>query len=73
MTVNIIYKDGKGGYYLLLYNSSGTCDRGWQYINNDQEVEICGTTCDTLLDNPQAGISVLFGCQTGQLPAGPIY
>lgn len=66
---NLVYADGNGGHYLLLPNTSDTCDRGWRFTDASQSaLEICGVTCDLLQANPSARLNVVFGCRSGEVP-----
>jgi hypothetical protein len=60
--VNMIYEDGKGGYYLVLPGNSEACDKGWAYGESQREVRVCGATCSLIQANPVAKLSILFGC-----------
>ena len=67
--VNVVYADGAGNYYLVLLNSSAACDRGWQFADASQSlIHICQITCDLILANPQATVSLMFGCSGPPLP-----
>jgi hypothetical protein len=61
-TTNLIYGDGTGASYLVLQNGADVCDKGFHFINNMSQIEICGSTCTQLTSNPQASLSLLFGC-----------
>lgn len=66
--VSMIFNNGAGEYYLLLPNSGEVCDKGWSYTDSsNSKVEICGTTCTLLQDDPNARLSILFGCRGGDI------
>ena len=61
--INMIYQDGSGGYFLILPDKGGTCDKGWSFTDASRaKVQICGTSCDLFTNNPQASLAILFGC-----------
>jgi hypothetical protein len=61
--VNLIFTDGSGAEYAVVKNVGTTCDRGWHYINDNSEIEVCGETCDKIKADPLASMDVLFGCE----------
>lgn len=63
--VNMVFQSGTGDYLMVLPNSDGTCtsNKGWAYTDASKtEVEICGTTCDLLQNDPTAKLNIVFGC-----------
>jgi hypothetical protein len=61
--VVIMYDDGVGNSYQVLPNTSAACDRGWQFTDSTHTlIHVCQITCDLIRANPQAKISLLFGC-----------
>jgi hypothetical protein len=64
----MVYNDGSGSYYLVLENTAASCDRGWQFTDTTSTaIEICDITCKLLQDNPNARLSLVFGCTSGQI------
>jgi hypothetical protein len=64
--VNMVYDDGAGNSFLVLPNSSASCDRGWQFTDStNSAIHVCQITCDLVQANPQASITLTFGCITG--------
>ena len=64
--VNMVYDDGAGNSYLVLPNNSATCDRGWHFTDStNSQITVCQITCDLVQNNPQARITLTFGCLTG--------
>jgi hypothetical protein len=61
-TTNLIYGDGSGASYVVLQNGAEKCDKGYHFINDMKQIEICGSTCDQLTQNPKASLDLLFGC-----------
>jgi hypothetical protein len=59
---NVLYKAGDQSTYLIVPNDSATCDTGWHFINNQTQIEICGSPCDTIKNDPEAQLVVMFGC-----------
>jgi hypothetical protein len=61
--VSLVYDDGLGDTYVILYNWNATCDRGWQFTDATESViHICQITCDVIQAHPGATITVMFGC-----------
>jgi hypothetical protein len=66
--INMIYNDGAGAYSLVLEGSEATCEKGWQFADATQsKIHVCDTTCKILQSNPQATITLVFGCTQDQL------
>jgi hypothetical protein len=64
--VNMVYDDGAGNSYLVLPNNSASCDRGWHFTDStNSQITVCQITCDLVQNNPQARITLTFGCLTG--------
>jgi hypothetical protein len=64
----MVYNDGSDGYYLVLENTADSCDRGWHFTDaTNAGIEICDITCKLLQDNPNARLSLVFGCTSGQI------
>jgi hypothetical protein len=62
----MLYRDGEASY-LVLQNSGSQCGSGWQYVSGGTEIELCGTTCDTVQASSARFISVAFGCSPDEL------
>jgi hypothetical protein len=66
--VNMLYNDGKGGYFLVLPRDSAACDEGWSFVDASYEtVQVCGTTCSLIQANLTAQRSIVFGCVDKQI------
>ena len=65
--VNLIYTDGTGQSHLLLPNGDPNCAVGWHYLDppNYTQIHICGTTCNTIQNDAQASLDLVFGCMAG--------
>jgi hypothetical protein len=65
--VNLIYTDGTGQSHLLQPNGDPNCAVGWQYLDppNYTQIHICGTTCNTIQNDAQASLDLVFGCMAG--------
>ena len=63
--VNLIYGDGSGTMFAIQQNGAADCAAGWHYAAADAtQIQICGATCDEVMNNPNASIELLFGCET---------
>jgi len=66
--VNIIYTDADGQAHLLLPNGADDCIAGWHYADDgNTQIEICGTTCETIQSDSGAGLDLVYGCTAGQI------
>jgi hypothetical protein len=59
--VNLVYRTGQGTNLQILRSSSATCTDGW-YYGDDDKLNLCSTTCETVLADRMAGLELLFGC-----------
>jgi hypothetical protein len=68
--VNLIYTDASGQAHLLLPNGAPNCTVGWHYADTAAtQIQVCGVTCDSLMNDPRATLDLVFGCTSGQLPS----
>lgn len=64
MRVNVTYTNASGDDEVLGFNGDANCTNGWQYANNNTQIVLCGSTCDTVKADDGARIDVAFGCST---------
>jgi hypothetical protein len=67
--VNLIYLVGDDSQYVVVASSATTCDSGWHFINDQTEIEICGSTCDVIRNDPGAQIALWLPCVDPPLPS----
>ncbi len=71
--VNVVYTPPNGPPEYMPQDYSTNCDdpanQGWQYIDNNTKIQLCGAACEQVKDNPGATISIELGCQTVEIPA----
>jgi hypothetical protein len=61
--VNVEYTNGDGVKEQIGYNATtGNCEEGWQFAENNTQVVLCGDTCEQVKSDPGARIDVAFGC-----------
>jgi hypothetical protein len=65
---NVVYEAGDGGTFLVMANSSATCDMGWRFLDAPTQIEICGIPCDVIRNDPGAELAILFGCTGPPVP-----
>jgi len=66
--VNMIYDDGAGNFSLVLPSGASACQKGWAFADASlSKLHICVETCTLLQNNPQAKISLVFGCSQEQI------
>jgi hypothetical protein len=56
--LNVLYLAGDQSRYLVL--RSATCDSGWHLIEDQTRIEICGSACDLIRNDPGAEIELVF-------------
>jgi hypothetical protein len=59
---NVVYQDGSGNTYLVVADTSGTCELGWRYDSSRSIIEICGKPCDTIAADPLATLTLTNAC-----------
>lgn len=70
LKVNVEYTNGDGDTVQVGYNdTTGTCDEGWQFAENNTQVVLCGSTCEAVKADAGARIDVAFGCS--RMPVEP--
>lgn len=63
--VNLVFTPGGGDPEEILRDPSDTgCTSGWQYTNNERQIQLCGDTCDRVRADPDGRIDLIFGCDT---------
>ncbi|AKV02490.1 hypothetical protein AKJ09_09153 [Labilithrix luteola] len=64
--VNVQYTPKGGTAQTLDYSADCTNGTGWHYDNpnNPTKILICETSCNTLLQNAEGKIDIVFGCET---------
>ena len=69
-TTLLVFTDrASGNTSIVLQNTARNCDRGWRFTDStNTRIKICGTTCNTLQQNPTSSLSLVFGCAAGQIP-----
>jgi hypothetical protein len=58
----VVYTNGSQIQYSVVRSDADPCLRGWHYINNEAELEICGETCALIQSDPFAQVDLFFGC-----------
>jgi hypothetical protein len=69
-----IYEKSHGRFRCLLpqdffelRDDNGDCSEGWQ-LDSDQQIILCGATCERVQNDMQAHVELLFGCASGEVP-----
>jgi len=66
--VNLMYHGGNGDYYLVLPSQSQSCTLGWQFTDASKtKLHVCDTTCKLLQSDPEAQLTLMFGCSQSQV------
>ncbi len=63
---NVVVHRGNGTISLILPDTIGECDEGWQF-NGDGNIELCPGSCDEIKLDAQASLSLAFGCAIGDI------
>jgi hypothetical protein len=61
--VNVLFTPPGGTRELILQSSSQTCSEGWQYSSGNNQIQLCGSTCDRVRSS-NGGLTLEFGCTT---------
>lgn len=63
--VNIVYTAGDGTIYAIARNTAANCQTGWHYTDStNTQIEICGDSCDTVMNDTKAALHLYYGCAT---------
>jgi hypothetical protein len=66
--VNVIYAPGAGAPEVIGQNSQSPCTGdGWHYSDDRTQIILCDETCTAVKANPEAAITIEFGCGTKQI------
>ncbi len=70
--VNVNYTPGTGGNPVQLpkndkYACTDPQNNGWQYSADNTKIELCGSACTKVKDDPGAKVSIVLGCQTEEV------
>jgi hypothetical protein len=71
--VNVNYTPGSGGTAQMIprddnVGCSDMTNDGWQYSSDGKKIELCGSACTTVKNDPKAKVSIVLGCQTQSVP-----
>jgi len=61
--VNVVFTPAQGEREVIGQSPNGTCTDGWQYSPNQDQVLLCGPTCDRVRAS-NGRLSLEFGCTT---------
>jgi hypothetical protein len=63
--VNVLLTPSSGKSETIPQSPSGvTCENGWRYTDNAQNIELCGNACDEAKSDVGAKVEILLGCKT---------
>jgi hypothetical protein len=62
--VNVVHTPGGGDPALIPYESPSTCNDGWTYSDDRQQVILCEAACNRVQADAQSRLELLFGCET---------
>jgi hypothetical protein len=62
--VNVQYTSSSGTVTSLSQDATAGCTAGWQYSADKKQINLCSDTCNTVLADSGAKVTVLFGCAT---------
>jgi len=64
--VNVVYTDGTTTQeYAVVARQTSDCVLGWRYTDSTgRTIQICGTTCEYIGNDPFARMEILFGCKS---------
>ncbi len=61
--VNVLFEPNGGEREVIRQSPNGTCSDGWQYSGNQEQILLCGPTCDRVRAST-GQLSLEFGCTT---------
>jgi hypothetical protein len=61
--VNVVFTPPGGTAELLARSDESGCSEGWQYSQNNTQIQLCSSTCDRVR-NSNGGLTLEFGCAT---------
>ena len=61
--VNVLFTPSSGEPEVIPRSAPGTCRDGWQYSDDQQQVLLCGPTCDRI-SSSSGQLALEFGCTT---------
>jgi len=65
--VNVNFTPGGGAAAAIPQDNTAPCDQGadgWQYVDSDTKIVLCGATCAKVKSDPSARIDIVLGCGT---------
>jgi hypothetical protein len=62
--VNVLFQATGSEPELLRQSGAGRCTEGWQYSQDQSQIELCGATCDRVRGTANGSLSLSFGCST---------
>ncbi|MFZ5891571.1 MAG: hypothetical protein ACOY0T_11010 [Myxococcota bacterium] len=67
--VNVRVTAGDGKMTQVYRDPSPTaCNQGWQYSADKTQINLCGSVCEQVKNDPNMKLEVLFGCTTQVIP-----
>jgi hypothetical protein len=61
--VNVLFTPPGGTQELLPRSDEASCSEGWQYSQNNTQIELCSSTCERIRSS-NGGLTLEFGCAT---------
>ncbi len=61
--VNVLFTPPNGERELLGQSPNGSCVEGWQYSDDQAQIRLCGSTCETVRSS-DGSLTLQFGCTT---------
>lgn len=61
--VNVLFTPPGGTQELIPRSDTGSCSEGWQYSQNNTQIELCSSTCERIRSS-NGGLTLEFGCAT---------
>jgi hypothetical protein len=61
--VNVLFQPAGGEREVILQSATGRCSDGWQYSQDQSQIELCGATCDRVRES-NGSLTLQFGCST---------
>jgi len=61
--VNLLFTPAGGQLQVIGQSPNGSCTEGWQYSDDQSQIRLCGSTCETIR-NSEGTLDLQFGCST---------
>jgi hypothetical protein len=65
--VNVVLIPPGGEPLLATRSRQADCAEGWRFSADGRQVELCGTTCSAVQEDPRTQVELFFGCTAAEI------